>query len=457
MKLIKHGIQGKMLKIIHSLYENVKSCVKHNGLLSEYFSNTIGPFQGEVLSPILYSLYVNDCEIFFIREKCPSIEINLINLFLLMYADDMVLFAESPAALQTMIDTLYKYNKEWKLTLNVDKTKIVIFRNGGNIKENENWVYDGKEIQIVNQFSYLGMLFNYNGKFNETQKYIADQGRKAYFAILSKLKNHYFNIQTLCSVFDTYVDSILSYSSEIWGFHKAYDVEKIHINFCKKILGVKKSTCNSLVYYELGRLPLHILRKLKILRYWTKLKNSCNCILKACFEERVLLNDHWVLNIKNELSKLGLAYIWDETYIDKRLFKIIEHRFFDVYKHEMMSSIRNVTRGYTYQYLVDSFCMQFYLLKPIDDVYKKYITRFRVSFHCLNIEHGRYRNELRENRLCILCNLNDIEDEFHFILKCPFYSNLRQTYIKPYYYRNPSVFKLVQLMSVQNVRELRNL
>ena len=187
------------------------------------------------------------------------------------------------------------------------------------------------------------------------------------------------------------------------------------------------------------------------------MKNSGNCILKACLEERVLLNDNWVLNIKNELSKLRLTYIWDETYIDKRLFKIIEHRFFDVYKHEMMSSIHNVSRGYTYEYLVDSFCMQFYLLKPIDDVYKKYVTRFRVSSHCLNIEHGRYRNELRENRLCTLCNLNDIEDEFHFILKCPFYSNLRHTYIKPYYYRNPSVFKLVQLMSVQNVRELRNL
>ena len=45
-----------------------------------------------------------------------------------MYADDMALFAESPVALQHMIDSLHKYNKEWKLTLNVDKTKIVIFR-----------------------------------------------------------------------------------------------------------------------------------------------------------------------------------------------------------------------------------------------------------------------------------------------------------------------------------------
>ena len=61
--------------------------------------------------------------------------------------------------------------------------------------------------------------------------------------------------------------------------------------------------------------------------------------------------------------------------------------------------------------------MQFYLLKPIDDICKKYIARFRMSSHCLNIEHGRYRNELRENRLCTFCNQNDIEDEFYFILK----------------------------------------
>ena len=54
-----------------------------------------------------------------------------------MYADDMALFAESSAALQHMIDALHKYENEWKLTLNVDKTIIVIFRNGGNIKENE--------------------------------------------------------------------------------------------------------------------------------------------------------------------------------------------------------------------------------------------------------------------------------------------------------------------------------
>ena len=50
----------------------------------------------------------------------------------------------------------------------------------------------------------------------------------------SKSKKHCFNIQTLCSIFDTYVNSILSYGSEIWGFHRAQDVEKVHLSFCKK-------------------------------------------------------------------------------------------------------------------------------------------------------------------------------------------------------------------------------
>ena len=331
LKLIKQGITGKMIKIIYSIYENVKTCVKHNGYLSDYFKNDIGLFQGEVLSPLLYSLYVNDCEMYFLKKHCTSFEINMVNLFLLMYADDMCLFALSPTDLQHMLDTLHCYNNKWNLTLNVDKTKIVLFRNGGKIRENEKWFYNGKEIEVVNQFKYLGMLFNYNGKHNVTQKHVAEQGRKAYFAINSKLKNHHFNIKSKCSVFDTYVNSILSYGSEIWGFHKAADVENIQTKFCKHILGVKKSTCNNFVYHEIGRLPLHITRKLRIIKYWMKLKNSENIIIKTCLEDREQCEDEWSRNIRSELNNLGLGFMWDFEQFDKKLMKLVEHRFYDVH------------------------------------------------------------------------------------------------------------------------------
>ena len=83
-------------------------------------------------------------------------------------------------------------------------------------------------------------------------------GRPISYCLLLKLKNHCFNVETQLSVFDTYVNSILNYGSEVWGLHKAPDVEKVYSSFCKTLLGVKKSTTNDLAYFELGRLPLYI-------------------------------------------------------------------------------------------------------------------------------------------------------------------------------------------------------
>ena len=114
-------------------------------------------------------------------------------------------------------------------------------------------------------------------------------------------------------------------------------------------------------------------------------------------------------------------------------------------------------KGLIYQHLIDNFTLQYYLRKPIEHIYKRYITSFRISSHYLLIEIGRHRNVHRRNRTCQICNTGEIEDEFHFILKCPLYHNFRIKYIKPYYYRRASVFKLVQLLSVQNVKELCNL
>ena len=55
---------------------------------------------------------------------------------------------------------------------------------------------------------------------------------------------------------------------------------------------------------------------------------------------------------------------------------------------------------------------------------------FRVSSHSVAVETGRYQGVLNVNRLCNLCE--DIEDEFHFILKCPIHQNFRSKYIKVY-------------------------
>ena len=86
-----------------------------------------------------------------------------------------------------MLNTLYSYTTKWNLTVNVEKTKIVIFKNGGKIRSDEKWFLNGDNISIVDKFIYLGMLM----KFNDTQKQLSLQGRKAMFSLKSKTNEMY--------------------------------------------------------------------------------------------------------------------------------------------------------------------------------------------------------------------------------------------------------------------------
>ncbi len=102
-KLSTVGIGSKMYNIIFSMYENVKSCISLNGISSDTFSCQIGLREGESLSPILFSLYINDLNDYLSSSSNGGVDIDYkednivhyIKLFLLMYADDTVLFVES--------------------------------------------------------------------------------------------------------------------------------------------------------------------------------------------------------------------------------------------------------------------------------------------------------------------------------------------------------------------------
>ena len=84
-----------------------------------------------------------------------------------------------------------------------------------------------------------------------------------------------------CQLFDSFDGSILGYSSEIWGFGKYMEIERIHLKSLKRILGVKVNTSSSSVYGELGRYPLYISRYMRIIKYWCKVSNSDTIIVKS--------------------------------------------------------------------------------------------------------------------------------------------------------------------------------
>ena len=98
-----------------------------------------------------------------------------------------------------------------------------------------------------------------------------------------------------------------------------------------------------------------------------------------------------------------------------------------------------------------------YLDSITERKYKIALCRFRLSSHKLEIERGRYFNIPREERKCKLCHTNFVENEYHFLLVCPLYRELRKNYFKSYYCKWPTLNKFDQLMSSTSKNELRNL
>jgi hypothetical protein len=120
----------------------------------------------------------------------------------------------------------------------------------------------------VLEMNYLySVLLSANGSFVQTQRTLAEQAKRAVFALKSILSKKSCDVRTKLYLFDTMITPILTYGAEVWGFHAALDIEKIHISFCKSVLGVNSKTSNVAVLGELGRMPMNILRQKRILKY----------------------------------------------------------------------------------------------------------------------------------------------------------------------------------------------
>ena len=272
LKVLSTGINGRIFTVIKNLYRDAKSCIKHpNGNISVPFQSMIGVRQGDNLSPLLFSLYLNDLELEMSKKYnglstlAKSIENDIdlddiviyLKIYTLLYADDTIILAESIDDLQSALNTLYDYCTEWDLMVNSNKTKILIFSRG-KIKNIPIFKYGDQELDVVFEYNYLGIIFNYNGSFIKAKERLADQATKALFALIAKSRKLNLPLDIQLHLFDALVMPILLYGSEVIGHDNNYVLEKVHLKFCKMILHINKKTPTCMVLGELGRFPIEV-------------------------------------------------------------------------------------------------------------------------------------------------------------------------------------------------------
>lgn len=246
------------------------------------------------------------------------------------------------------------------------------------------------------------------------------------------------------------------------GLTKSKELERLHLQFCKYLLHVKKCTSSMDTYGELGRYPLYIHRYVRIVIYWLKLLRSENKLLTNTYH--MILNDlnrgnnNWLSQVRSLLEINGFLHVWINPMSvtePNRFCKVFKRRLIDCFMQNWKENINNSTSLISYNYFKSKFEFECYLDAVPTDL-RIYISKHRLSSHPLRIEVGRYGRDRveRRNRLCLICNNNDIEDEYHFLFVCEKYSMLRKRFINEKWYKNCSMYKFVMFLQTEDRNEL---
>ena len=280
-----------------SLYSTAKSAVKLNNCHSVFFNCDIGVRQGDNLSPLLFAFYLNDL------QEHLAMAYNGLNVFFLQFNSRMATgwgyhcifkiiyylicwwhchLAESRVELQAALYGMMHYCRLWKLDINTDKTKVVVYGSKHGSTE-DNFKFGDHIIHVVSEYTYLGICFPCNNNFNKGISILRNQASRAMFSLIKKSRRLGLDVDVQLQLFDSLILPIMLYGCEVWGFKKVEILEKLQLQYCKILLNMKKCTPNVMVLGELGRLPMEFYVNCRMLGFWHKLvtgnQNKILCIL----------------------------------------------------------------------------------------------------------------------------------------------------------------------------------
>ena len=217
--LEKAGIDGKDIRIICELYWNQKAAIRIDQELSDPANIQRGVRQGCILSPYLFNIYTE--YIFRKSQEIEGIIVSGRNINNIRYADDTALVADSNDKLQEIVNKVKQESDEKGLNMNVNKTKTMVTSKTEGKEAHIN--VEGKELEQVKTFKYLGQIIDQNGKCEEE---IRQRIAKAKSTFL-RMKNIFFSrnitMHLKLKLVKCYIMPIMSYAAETWTMYKTME------------------------------------------------------------------------------------------------------------------------------------------------------------------------------------------------------------------------------------------
>ena len=455
------GVSGAMLRAIVCMYCSVPVCARQQGAVSEPFQSNVGVKQGDPLSPLLFGLFVDEIE----QHLCQHIphsgvELNGRLCRMLLYADDIVLFATRASHLQQQLDALHGFCEAKGMTVNVQKTKVLVF-NGGK-RQATSFTYAGDALECVDSFRYLGVEVHRSKGFGVAPGVVGSAAMKAVCGMMRQVVDRDIrNIGLRVQLFNSIVMPVLQYGCEVWSTPFLRDpsnpvsshIQRVQSQFLRQVAGgwVRKSTPVRLLCAEFGCRPVSWQWCKLLCRYWNRLvKQQHHPLLHDAFIEglqdwadqgfqlggkswsaevlsmvqtcapevfqqivQAVRNRHWpsipTLDSDVILSAWEKSWwVWPDPDCDPRG----EEGALATYAAWMSSDVGGAAPYVHYA-------------EPVNAQALLSLVRFRLGVHNLRMATGRWDNTPRHERLCRKCTQQSVEDEMHVVFECPWYQSVR--------------------------------
>ena len=474
-KLSGMGMEGKFFDCITHMYRNSKARIKIINKLSDAIDILCGTEQGHPISPELFKIYIHQLSVD-LNNMSDNLKLPLLNnvqISHLLWADDLVLLARDKRSLEEMLEKLRCYCDEWGLEVSISensssKTAIMIFNSGGRqLKESHQFNYGSTAIPSAKSYTYLGITFTLSGSLSQTQQLLRQKGIRAYFGMKKFVDIKHVSKIAAFKLYESLIQPVVTYGFQIWLPHTAFcrilsgdnfsisplskivtdPLERLHVCFLKWTLGISKKTSNASLYGDSGRIPTALRLLKQLIDYFNKLKlqdkNCSNTIVRHAFAEQQQLKLPWYSSILSIAQKLDERSAYGEKLKTKimpnsSLCSLNAITWFKALWSNECNSNRKLN---FYNTVKDEFGLEPYLTKCSHST-SRMVAKLRMSSHSLNVETGRHGSKAcsLHNKCCPHCTDQDalelllalpgdtipiIEDEFHVLITCPQYEDIR--------------------------------
>ncbi len=467
-KLWKVGIKGKLWRVLKNIYRKVESSVLLGDNRTAWFLIEVGLRQGCILSPILFTLFINDLRDV-IERMNKGVKIGTRRISILFFADDIVLLANNKQDLEYMLKVLYNYSVLWRFKYNYEKCGVVRFKYSnkprppitygqcnGTCTCGSHYQFGPNLINEVLMYKYLGAEIDYKLSFKDFKMRILAKARANMGRIWQMgIRSGFLSVKASLNLYQALVRSILEFSSEIWGFDLWREGEQIQLDMAKRILRCSMMTSRPVLVGELGLMSLHGRRNYKKLMFWLHIVSLPNSrLLKHIYlaSKVVIMKNtknkkaNWATQVKEIFEYYGLNDFWTDPTraynLDgknnngaqtirqhKECWKRFVTKKIMEYEEKKWLALINDRTEYaklrTYCLFKKKLRLENYLHTKGNYWGRSIFTSLRSGTNKLMIEKGRWIGLEEKDRLCVQCDGKVVESERHFLISCNKYNVYR--------------------------------